>query len=100
MNVFNFEPKPCEKIRRYLDSYLSNELLVETNHEVIRHLEICKNCAAELEARARVKGLLQRAVQSQTVPVDLGDKIQKRLHGKAAPRHFSADWGRGLMAVA
>src|SRR5262249_10443653 len=85
---------------RYLDSYLNNELLVETNHEVIRHLESCKDCAAELEARARVKGLLQRAVQAQVVPVDLSEKIQKRLRGKAASRHFTMDWGRGLMAAA
>src|SRR5262249_44758275 len=91
---------PCEKIRRYLDSYLSNELLVETNHEVLKHLESCKDCTAELEARARVKNLLRRAVQTQAVPLDLSEKIQKRLRRKATARKFSMDWGRGLLAVA
>ena len=32
MSVTEFGPRPCERVRRYLDSYLSNELLVETNH--------------------------------------------------------------------
>ena len=41
MNVINFNEKTCEKIRRYFDSYLDNELLVETNHEVLRHLSVC-----------------------------------------------------------
>ena len=36
----------CEKIRRYLDSYVTNELLVETNHEVLRHIEGCPACAS------------------------------------------------------
>jgi hypothetical protein len=38
MNVINFNDKACERIQRYFDSYLDNELLVETNHEVLRHL--------------------------------------------------------------
>ena len=39
MNRIQFGEGACEKIRQYLDSYVSNELLVETNHEVLRHLE-------------------------------------------------------------
>jgi hypothetical protein len=32
-------PKRYEKARKYLDSYISNELMVETSHEVFEHLE-------------------------------------------------------------
>jgi hypothetical protein len=35
----SFGEGACEKIRKYLDSYISNELLIETNHEVLRHVE-------------------------------------------------------------
>lgn len=38
-----------------MDSYLGDELLVETNHEVLRHLENCAACRSELAAR---RGLL------------------------------------------
>lgn len=38
MDLIHFNEKMCEKIRRYFDSYLDNELLVETNHEVLPHL--------------------------------------------------------------
>ena len=34
-----------------MDSYLGDELLVETNHEVLRHLENCPACRSELAAR-------------------------------------------------
>jgi anti-sigma factor RsiW len=93
------EPRGCEKIRRYLDSYLDNELLVETNHEVLKHLEGCRECAAVLEGRARAKHLLQRAVQQQRVPVDLTEKIQKRLRA-GAPRRAFSPWRLRLAAVA
>ena len=33
----------CEDFREIADSFLSDELLVETNHEVVRHLEDCED---------------------------------------------------------
>ena len=54
MNVISHGDSACEKIRGYLDSYISNELLVETNHEVLRHLEGCPDCREELEALLRI----------------------------------------------
>ena len=41
----------CDQTRKYLDSYISSELLVETNHELLRHLEACAACSAEADAR-------------------------------------------------
>ena len=41
----------CCDLREVADSYLSDELLVETNHEVIVHLEACADCHRELSAR-------------------------------------------------
>ena len=49
----------CREFREIADSYLGEELLVETNHEVLRHLDTCAACRAELterrELRSRVK---------------------------------------------
>jgi len=60
MNRIQFGEGGCEKTRKYLDSYISNELMVETNHEVLRHLESCQPCAAELDARTRLRTRLAR----------------------------------------
>ena len=68
MNRVQFGEGACEKTRRYMDAYISNELLVETNHEMLRHLETCPACSAELETRGRLRSRLKSAVQNQPVP--------------------------------
>jgi len=65
MNVLNFNSEQCGRIRRQLDAYLSNELLVETTSDVLRHLESCEACSRELEARTQVRDALRRAAASQ-----------------------------------
>jgi len=79
MNVLTFDSKECERIRRHLDAYLSNELLVETTSEILRHLERCEGCARELEARTRVRDLVRRAATSQVPPEELRLTIERRL---------------------
>ena len=54
MNIIPFGDSACERTRRYLDSYINNELLAETHKEVLRHLETCSTCSAEFEARSRL----------------------------------------------
>lgn len=62
----------CKDFKEIADSYLSNELLVETNHDVLRHLETCGNCRNELGARRELRECLRSAVinapQSQINP--------------------------------
>ena len=55
MNVIRFEPRDCQRIRAYLDSYINNELLVETMHDVLRHLEDCRDCTEALAERQHLK---------------------------------------------
>jgi len=75
MNIVNFEDGHCKRIRSYLDSYLNNELMVETNHEVLRHLEACEDCARALEDRARLKARLKHAVMQEYAPAALRERI-------------------------
>src|SRR5712692_2802343 len=79
MKVINFEDGYCTRIRSYLDSYLNNELLVETNHEVLKHIETCEGCSRSLEDRARLKAQLKRAVMREYAPVALRDRISSDL---------------------
>src|SRR5258708_28425667 len=68
MNTLSFDSKRCERIRQQLDSYLSNELLVETASEVVHHLESCQACSRDLRSRMRVRDVLQRAVANRAMP--------------------------------
>lgn len=43
---------------------MSNELLVETNHEVLRHLENCRACRTELAARRELRKRFSSAVRN------------------------------------
>ena len=79
MNVLNFNSEQCLRIRRQLDAYLSNELLVETAGEVLRHLESCQACSRELEARTRVRDALRRVAASEVPPEELRQTIQRQL---------------------
>lgn len=54
----------CSDFREIADSYLSDELLVETNHEVLRHLESCTTCRNELAARRELKTRMREAVKN------------------------------------
>jgi hypothetical protein len=57
----------CRQIRELMDSYISGELTVESNHEVLRHVERCDACRSELERRERIGALL---IESFGAPPD------------------------------
>ena len=50
----------CDDFQQIADSYLSDELLIETNHEVIRHLESCSACRYELAGRRQLRYQLKK----------------------------------------
>ncbi|MEO7658910.1 MAG: zf-HC2 domain-containing protein, partial [Pyrinomonadaceae bacterium] len=41
----------CREFREVSESYISDELLVETNHQVNHHLEHCSECRADFKSR-------------------------------------------------
>jgi predicted anti-sigma-YlaC factor YlaD len=82
MNVIPFNDKTCERIRRYCDSYLDNELLVETNHEVLRHLAVCPDCTKVLDHRVRLKAAVKRAVRQEHEPAALLQSVRSQIHGR------------------
>ncbi len=103
MNTLSFDSKRCERIRQQLDSYLSNELLVETATEIVCHLESCEACSRDLESRMRVRDALQRAVAKQPVPDSVRAGVLRKLRD-SQPRYFVRTTGRrwavGLAAIA
>jgi len=78
----------CQHVRELMDSYLSEELSVETNHLVLRHLATCPACAVEVRRRQRLRTLL---AQSLDVAVDVDRMRQRITH---AVDREQRSWGR------
>ena len=93
----------CERTRRQFDAYLSEELLVETTSEVLRHVERCEACSQELESQTNLRDALRRAVTRQALPIRLQESVHQRLR-KAQPRFFRgfqpSTWAVALAAFA
>ena len=51
----------CREVRDLADSFLSEQLLVETNHEIVRHLETCPECRATIAARRALREKIRSA---------------------------------------
>lgn len=103
MNVLNFDSRQCERTRRKMDAYLSNELLVETTDEMLRHLENCVTCSSELKSRLQVREALQRAAGRLSAPEQLRVAIHQRLK-KTQSRPFrtarAPTWALALAGAA
>ena len=102
MTVLRFQNKECETIHGYLDAYLSNELLVETTHEVLKHMEHCTNCEQALGNRQRVKDSLRSAMQAQQAPPGLETKLRARLREQPTASRFgwlTSPWAIAACAV-
>ena len=68
----------CRDFRELADSYLSDELLVETNHDVIRHLEMCVECRRELAARRDLRSTLRTGFENAT-DLQMSEEFDGRL---------------------
>jgi len=74
----------CRNLKEMLDSYLSGELSVETNHAVLRHLEQCPACRNELAARRTLRDALRRATAQTRFSADAMARLRERLREDAA----------------
>ena len=76
----------CRDFREIADSYLSDELLIETNHEVISHLEDCAECRREMSARREVRGTFRAAfgnAPERQISAEFGEQLKSQLKANA-----------------
>jgi len=90
-------------VRELADAFLSDQLLVETTHEIVHHLETCPACREELATRRALRAKLQsafgRAADLAPRPEFVGD-LSARLR-PYAPRTMSRRvWLQSWWAVA
>jgi hypothetical protein len=79
--------------------FLSDELLTETNHEILQHLDTCPSCRAEMAVRRQLRGSLKaafdRAADLQAAP-DFAERLREQIRAAAADagrdRPFSRRW--------
>ncbi len=79
MKVIYSGGRGCQKTRKYLDYYVSDELSVEGSLELTKHFANCESCSGELEARMRLKSRLQIAVSQEVVSPRLKDQVLKKI---------------------
>jgi len=73
----------CRNFKDLLDSYLCEELTVETNHAVLRHAEHCGGCRSEMAARRQLREALRRACSKEAMSVEACERLRARLRAEA-----------------
>jgi anti-sigma factor RsiW len=102
----------CRDVREMADSFLGEELLTETNHEILRHLDTCPVCRADLAGRRALREGVRRAFHrapdlgpSPEFIAQLRTTLQDTAHQDSARRgvRFDGWWALAatlLLAVA
>ncbi len=76
----------CQQARPLLDSYLTNELQVETLHAVNAHLAQCGACRAALASRERSRAAINAAVRNLVPDPDFTALVRDTVRAEANTR--------------
>jgi len=103
-NIRRFERGECRQIRRLLDDFLSDALSIETNQQILAHLENCVPCAEERQYRSRLRSALASGWNSVPSPRNLQLKVEKQLllsgRLRSLPFHLAATFLFSVIGVA
>lgn len=94
---------PCREARDLADAYLADELLVETRHEIRRHLDTCPECRGEFERRRALRATVRRAMLADpelAARPDFAASIRQTLRPAAPVPAPSAAWRYRWLATA
>ncbi|MBA4123412.1 MAG: zf-HC2 domain-containing protein [Acidobacteria bacterium] len=93
----------CQDFREVIDSYLSDELLTETNHDVLRHLEVCADCRRAIQIRRSLLAQIRFAVKNSPqfqIREEFSGNLRARLKQSAIPKNVFWTSGNSWLAVA
>ena len=86
MTQTRFGEQACQRFRAKLDSYIDNELLTESNLEIMEHFRSCMPCTQEAQERRNVRKRLQNAMRDVKVPPGLEGRVRNRLRQTTQPK--------------
>src|SRR5689334_13193063 len=92
----------CRDVREVADSFLCDELLTETNHEILQHLDTCASCRSEIDARRTLRTTLRDAFD-RAPELQARSEFLERLRGdlRDAPAQDHRSWvSRRWFAIA
>jgi hypothetical protein len=75
----------CRQVLSKLDPYIDNELLAESNLELMDHFRTCPSCTGEARERREVRGRLRAAAREVPLPPGLEDRVRQRLRESRKP---------------
>ncbi|MBS1788508.1 MAG: hypothetical protein JST85_12340 [Acidobacteria bacterium] len=79
----------CRSYKELLDSYLCQELAVETNHQMLNHTEHCASCRAEMASRRNMRETLRRACAKDCLGAEALERMRLQLRAESSPSKFS-----------
>ena len=100
MKVIPLRSNTCEKTRRHLDAYISNELSMEVQQDVSKHLGECPCCSEVFKARLQLKNHLKQTVKSEPVPGAARDRLQAALRKERSATDLRSVWRHWPLAAA
>ncbi|MFN0112747.1 MAG: anti-sigma factor family protein [Blastocatellia bacterium] len=85
----------CRNYKELLDSYLCQELAVETNHQMLHHAEHCQPCRTEMALRRNMRETLRRACSQDNLSNEALERMRSRLRAEAfSPNTFPAGFAQ------
>ena len=85
----------CRDVRNLADSFLAEELLMETNLEMLQHLERCPSCRGELAERRVLRDGVRRAFAG-AARLDARPEFTATLQAKIRPAALNEPARRGF----
>ncbi|HZF38175.1 MAG TPA: hypothetical protein VE715_05100 [Blastocatellia bacterium] len=73
----------CQNFKELLDSYLCEELAVETNHLILCHAERCGACRSEMAARRRLRAALRSVCSKEKMSDRAMESLRERIRSEA-----------------
>ena len=80
MRIVPVSGMSCGQLQELSNAYVDNQLLIETNLQVLAHVAKCGDCRALLEEVERLKRQLQRAVRASGIPEGMQRRLRERLY--------------------
>lgn len=92
----------CRDARELAEPFITEQLLVETTQEIVRHLDRCPPCRAEFESQRRLRAATRSAFERSpalAMPPQFADGLRARLRAEAEPAARAHRW-RGWLGLA